>query len=126
VTLTVTANTTTNQRSAVVTVAGKSFTVTQPAPCTVSLTPTNITALAAGGSGTISVGTLSSCSWTSSSSGGWITVTGAATGSGSVNYSVAANTGTSGRTGTITIGGATVTVTQGVKPATPTNVRIVK
>ena len=126
VTLTVSANTGTSQRSAVVTVAGKSFTVTQPAPCTVTLTPTSVTVLAAGSSSSITVGTQSTCAWTSSSNVAWITATASGTGSGSASYSVAANTGTTGRTGTFTVGGVTVTVTQGVKPAAPTNVRIVK
>jgi hypothetical protein len=49
------------------------------------------------------------------------------TGLGSVNFIVAASA--TGRTGTITVGGQTVTVTQGSgggpPPAAPTNLRIV-
>ena len=127
VTLTVAANTGTSPRSAVVTIAGKSFTVTQPAPtCTVTLTPTSVTVVAAGGTNSITVGTQSTCAWTSSSNVAWITATASGTGSGNASYTVAANNGTTGRTGTFTIGGVTVTVTQGVKPAAPTNVKIVR
>jgi hypothetical protein len=48
-------------------------------------------------------------------------------GSGSVTYTVAKNTGGSARTGTLTIAGQTVTVseTKGNAPLAPGNVRIV-
>lgn len=53
------------------------------------------------------------CSWTATSNDSWITSTSGSsgTGSGIVSYSVAANSGTA-RTGTLTIGGQTFTVTQ--------------
>ena len=52
----------------------------------------------------------------------WITVTAGATGSGNgtVNYSIAANAGTTSRTGTMTIGGQTFTVTQAGVPCVST------
>jgi hypothetical protein len=55
----------------------------------------------------------SSCSWTATSNASWITITsgGSGTGNGTVSYSVAANSGLT-RTGTITIGGQTFTITQ--------------
>ena len=43
-----------------------------------------------------------------------------------LSYTIAANTGTVARTGTLTVAGKTVAVTQGVKPRPPANVRIVK
>lgn len=54
------------------------------------------------------------CTWTSTSNASWITVTSGSsgTGSGSVTYSVAANTTGGTRTGTITVGGSTITMTQ--------------
>ena len=54
------------------------------------------------------------------SNAAWITVTSGANGSGngSVSYNVAANTGTTSRTGTMTIGGQTFTVTQAGAPCT--------
>jgi Putative binding domain, N-terminal len=54
------------------------------------------------------------CSRTATSDVSWITVIGGETGAGSgtVTYSVAATTSTSARTGTLTIAGSTVTVTQ--------------
>ena len=50
----------------------------------------------------------------------WITISSGANGSGngSVSYNVAANMGTSSRTGTMTIGGQTFTVTQAGAPCT--------
>lgn len=54
------------------------------------------------------------CAWTAASNASFITVTGGASGSGNgtVSYSVAANTGTASRNGTLTIAGQTFTVTQ--------------
>ncbi|MBI3650225.1 MAG: BACON domain-containing protein, partial [Acidobacteria bacterium] len=57
--------------------------------------------------------------WTAASNDSWITITSGAsgTGSGAVNFSVAANGATSSRSGTMTIAGQTFTVTQtGVTP----------
>lgn len=55
----------------------------------------------------------SSCSWTAVSNHSWIAITSASGGSGAgaVGYSVAANGGPA-RTGTVTIGGKTFTITQ--------------
>ncbi len=57
------------------------------------------------------------CGWAAISNVSWITIIsgGAGNGSGTVNYSVAANTGAQ-RVGTLTIGGLTFTVTQEVSP----------
>ena len=68
----------------------------------------------AGGSHSAAVTTTSGCAWTGVSNATWITVTsgGSGTGNGTVAYSVAANTSTSPRTGTLTIAGQTLTVTQ--------------
>ena len=58
--------------------------------------------------------TTTGCAWTATSNAPWITVTTGASGSGNgtVTYSVAANTGTTSRTGTLTVAGQTFTVTQ--------------
>jgi hypothetical protein len=56
----------------------------------------------------------SGCSWTAASAAAWITVTSGATGSGagSTGYTVAPNPSATPRTGTVTIAGIVVTVTQ--------------
>jgi hypothetical protein len=54
------------------------------------------------------------CAWSAKSNVQWITITTAASGtaSGALSYTVAANTATTSRTGTMTIAGKTFTVTQ--------------
>ena len=57
------------------------------------------------------------CTWTATADVPWITINSATgSGNGTVNYSVAANPGGVPRAGTITIGGRTFHVTQGVVP----------
>ena len=81
--------------------------------CTYSISPTNLSFVSAGGTGTVSVTTTGSCNWTATTSDSWITITsGSGTGNGTVTYTVAANSGSAQRTGTITIGGQTHTVAQ--------------
>ena len=83
-------------------------------PCTYSLAPTNYEYSAASNSGTITVTpSSSSCTWTATGNVSWVTITSGSsgTGTGTVAYSVAANSGAA-RTGTMTIGGQTFTVTQ--------------
>ncbi len=104
-------------RTGTMTIAGQTFTVTQdPASgsCSFTINPSSQNFPATGGSGSVSVGTQSGCSWTATSNAGFITITSGASGSGSgsVNYSVASNPNPSSRTGTMTIAGQTFTVTQ--------------
>lgn len=103
-------------RTGTLSVAGQTVTVTQAAaavPCAYSLSETSVVMTAAGGPGSVSVSTTTGCGWTAASSVGWISVIGGASssGSGPVNFSVAANTG-GARTGTLTIAGQTFTVSQ--------------
>jgi hypothetical protein len=125
-----TANPNTQTRTATLTIAGKTFTVTeQPATCTFTVAPLTVTVPQAGGTGTISVTTLSTCAWTSSASGAsWISLTGALTGSGTASYTVGANTGTATRSATVTVAGVSVSFDQAAltAPVPPTNLRIVK
>ena len=90
------------------------------APCLVTITPTDLTIVAAGGTGTINVSTLTGCSWTAASDVPWITITSAVTGSGngSIRFSVASNIGMS-RSGNVTIADRSATVTQSGAQAPP-------
>jgi hypothetical protein len=104
--------------------------VTQAAnTCSYTLTPGSRSIGAEGGTGTITVGTGSGCPWSATTSQGWITVSGNGTSSGSVSYTVAPNTGGISRSGLISIGPQTFTVSQGIgsttAPATPGGLRIV-
>ena len=102
------------ERSGTVTIGGQTLTVRQVASCSFGITPTSQNISAVGGSGTVAVTAGGSCAWTASSNNtDWLTITAGAagTGSGSVTFSAAGNTGPL-RTGTLTIAGQTFTLTQ--------------
>ena len=82
--------------------------------CSYSISPTSANYASTGGTGTVTVTAGAGCAWTAASNSSFITVTSGASGSGngSVGYSVAANTGSTSRNGTMTIAGQTFTVTQ--------------
>jgi hypothetical protein len=81
--------------------------------CSSSILPTTNLFEREGGTGSVNVTAPTGCNWTAVSNASWITVTSGASGSGNgtVNYSVAVNTGDT-RNGTITIAGQTFTVFQ--------------
>lgn len=90
-------------------------------PCTIpTLNPTSQSVAASGGSGTIAVTVGTGCAWTVTSNAAWLTITTGSSGigSGSVTFSASANTATTPRTGALTIGGVTFTVTQTAAPCT--------
>ncbi len=107
-------------RTALVTIGGQTYAVSQAAVpvCTYSASPTSVTAAGAGGASSVSVAaSASSCQWTATSSAGWINVgTKKGTGSGSVAYSLSRNTSSATRIGRLTVGGAVVTVAQSSVP----------
>jgi hypothetical protein len=114
VALSVAANTTGTSRSGTATIAGTPFTVTQAGiGCSYTLSPTSASVAGGGGTGSFTATTASGCSATASASHSWITITSGASGSGTrtIGYSVAANSG-GARTGTITLGGRTFTISQ--------------
>jgi hypothetical protein len=83
--------------------------------CTFGISPNTNTLGYSGGTGVFTVNaSAGACTWTATSNAAWLTVSsgGSGTGNGTVSYAVSANTDTSSRTGTITIGGQTFTVTQ--------------
>jgi PKD repeat protein len=89
-------------------------TLTVTPACSFSISPTNASHPAAASTGNVGVTAGAGCAWTATSNVAWITLTSGASGSGNgtVAYSVAANTGTTSRSGTLTIAGSTFTVTQ--------------
>ena len=118
----VTANSSTSARSATLTLGAYVFTVTQSgaAACTYSLSFGTVKSTLTGFSGTIAVTTQSGCTWTAASNVSWISITAGAksTGSGTVSFQGTSNTTTAQRTGTMTIAGYVVSLTQG-----PTNLK---
>lgn len=69
---------------------------------------------AAGGSGSVTVNCADGCEWAAASQVSWITLTAGAsgTGTGSVTFNVAPNTSAQARSGTLSVAGQTVTITQ--------------
>jgi all-beta uncharacterized protein/BACON domain-containing protein len=113
------ANGTGAPRSGTITIAGQIFTVTQAAPvpvCTYSVAPPSIPIDAGGGFGGAIVTTGPSCAWTAVPDVDWIVLTTSGSGTGNGGFAFAAGPNTSGapRSGTITVAGQPVTVTQGV------------
>lgn len=100
-------------RTATLTIAGVSFTVTQAAPgCSFSINPTSLSPDASGGSSSVAVTTSSNCSWTTTGAPSWISVTGGSgSGNGTINLNVQPNTGGE-RSATLTIAGVSFAVTQ--------------
>lgn len=116
-------------RTGTITVGGVAVTIQQtsglsspPPACAISLQPTSASVPAAGGTGTVAVTAAAGCAWTVSALASWITLTTPPSGSGngSVGFSVAANTATTARSGTLNIGGQTFTVNQAAAAQTCT------
>jgi len=103
-------------RTGIITVNGQTFTVTQNNGCTYLITPTSANVPISGGSVSVNVtASDAGCQWTAQSNASWIMLITAnvnGTGSGTVQFTVAANTSPE-RNGTVTIAGHTFTVTQG-------------
>ena len=103
-------------RSGTISVAGSMLTVNQAAAaptCTYMLSAASFAAAAGGEAGTVDLTTDPACAWTAVSNDAFLTVTSAASGTGSttVAFTVDANAG-GARAGTLTIGGETFTVNQ--------------
>ena len=104
-----------DKRIGFLTVPGANIIITQAATtCTYVITPTNLTRTAASGTGTVSVATGAGCLWTVATTNAWITLTSGTNGSGngSFGYSVAPNWFALARTGSVTVAGQTLPVTQ--------------
>ena len=103
-----------SSRSGSVLIAGQPLAITQTAGCSYTVQPTAHTFDAGGGNGSSTVTTGSGCAWSASTGDSWITLMGPnpGNGSGTFGFSVAPLSGP-GRTGTISLAGSDVTVTQG-------------
>lgn len=101
-------------RTGTLTIAGIHFSITQSEGCSYTVTPSALAMGAAGGSQALTITAGAGCPWTASSNQPWITITSGASGNGagSVTVSIAAANGPS-RSGTLTVAGQTITVTQG-------------
>jgi Putative binding domain, N-terminal len=102
-------------RTGTLTVAERTVTISQSAPCTYAISPISQTVPKSSGTGgPVSVTTQVGCPWTAVSKVSWITVTSGAngTGNGTVTFSVAANDTGGSRNGEIAIAGSIFTVAQ--------------
>ncbi len=82
--------------------------------CGFTLDPSISSPAAIGGSGTVFINTDAGCAWNATSDATWLTLDEPASGSGpaALGFQVAPNTGEASRTGSITIGGVPVAITQ--------------
>ncbi len=112
-------NNSSNARTGTLTIAGRTFTLTQNS-CSFAIFPTSQSLGAAGGAGRVDVTTSSACSWISASNDNWITITSGSsgTGSGVVTFMASANTSSNSRAGTLTIAGQLFNVFQAGASAT--------
>ncbi len=112
-------------RSATITVAGTPVTVTQDSTCSTALDRTLAVFPLAGGSVTVNVIASSGCSWSATSTLGWVTFTGATSGTGNGSVTVQATGASAPRSGNVTIAGISFTVSEGglqFVPVTPCRV----
>jgi Zn-dependent metalloprotease len=88
--------------------------------CSYSINPSSVSIEPIGGSGSTTVTTTSGCNWTAISNANWISVTSGSSGLGigTVSFTAQATTGAA-RTGTISIGGQTLTIQQAGFSGTP-------
>ena len=125
VSYTVAPNAETSPRTGTISIADLTFNIVEEgrvAPtCTFEVSPQQQTFTAAGGNGTITVVTPPACSWTATTSTGWITIASGAAGNGNgtVSYTVADHSATTARTGSLTVAGVQVTVSQAAAEPKP-------
>jgi hypothetical protein len=85
-----------------------------PVPCSYTLSTASLSFAASGGTRSLNVTSASHCTWSAASDRGWMSITSGAngTGNGVVNVSLTANSSETARTGTLTVAGQNVAVTQ--------------
>ncbi len=101
-------------------VAGRTITISQSAGggCSFALAPVSRNFLPTGGTGSFSVQTSNDCGWIATANDSFIGIlfASAERGTGTVSFAVSPNTQPVARTGSITVGGKTFTVTQDAAP----------
>ncbi len=113
-------NTSVTARMGGISVAGQSLAFVQDAglSCSYTVSPTTVSATKTGEAVSVMVTSPTGCTWTAASGATWLPLTTTATagnGNGETSFTVQANTTGATRTGTVTVGGKTVTVTQAAK-----------
>ena len=105
-------------RSGTLTIAGRTFTVSQASGCTFGISPTAGRIAHAGGPGSVAVSTSAGCVWAASSSVPWARITSGpgGTGSGNATFLVDHTTTSLPRSGPLLIAGHTFTINQDGAP----------
>jgi hypothetical protein len=105
---------TSNARVGTITIADQIFVVMQAGGCIFLIDPASLAFTTAGGNGSFNLMASSECTWTATSSDAWIVLTPPTGGIGSatIQFQVLAYSGERFRAGTISVGGATVSVRQ--------------
>jgi|GEM_PF-2623348 len=98
-------------RTATIAVGDQNFTITQATDCPFTLSATSQSFAANGGTGSVTVSGGQGCSWSATTTDGFITVL--SSGNGQVTYAVLPNTSLGRRVGSITIAGQSFSVLQG-------------
>jgi len=102
-----------NNVSTVAAFKGSTSTTVTPAACTYSVTPTSLSFSNTGGTLNASVSAPAGCSWSVENTLGWVTAgTLTGTASGSVSFTVPAYTGTTARSGSVTVADVKVSLSQ--------------
>ena len=100
-------------RSANILIGARTFVVSQPNGCTISLTPESHNEAASGGASSFTVNTSTGCDWTTSNVPSWITgIPAGGTSSQLIEFTVEANISSLARSATISISGRTFIVAQ--------------
>jgi uncharacterized repeat protein (TIGR01451 family) len=92
--------------------------ITLSLPCSFVLTVSGTQFDATGGSGTVKIATASDCAWQAVSNSPFLTLgaTTSGSGNGTVSFTLSENATSAARTGTLTVAGQTVTITQAGVP----------
>ena len=99
-------------RSGTLTIAGRTFTVSQGSGCSYSVSTAGIPTSATGGIARVDVASPGACAWTAASDVPWVTIAPlSGAGNGTVDVTVDVNTGPA-RNGTVTIAGRALGVSQ--------------
>jgi hypothetical protein len=109
-------------------VAGHTFTVNQNGSCSFTLTPSILSVPGTGATGQVTVAAAPGCTWTATTTTSWITLSSTSgSGNGTFTYTIAPNTTILTRSGSISVGGRSLPVSQDrtAAPSTPTNFRVV-
>lgn len=103
------------QRTGSITIGGTAFLVTQDATgCVLEISSSAVEVPSAGGGGSFEVSSTTGCNWTAVANVPWITIVSGASGNANatLSFTAAPNTTPGTRTGVITVGNRTFTVTQ--------------